>query len=253
MKDSALLEFYLAKLKLTGILQEYKNVIDQNSNVDTVTTLLRLFEVEMQTREEKSIERKLKDANFPNIKTLDSFDFSKLPNLNKQQIIDFTNCDFIDKTHNIVMLGNTGTGKTHLAIALGISACQKNVTTYFTTAAKLANELSEARDEYSLLKLHAKLAKFKLLIIDEIGYVPLSNTCAELMYDIISQRYEKSSIIMTSNLQFSEWVQVFKSEKLTSAILDRIAHYSHILEMNGDSYRFKNAISKKYSREKFEQ
>ena len=120
----------------------------------------------------------------------------------------------------------------------------KNISVHFTSAAKLANDLMEARDELSLSRLHNKLAKHKLLIIDEIGYVPLSNTGAELMYDIINQRYETSSLIMTTNLQFSDWVQVFKSDKLTAALLDRITHHSNIIEMNGDSYRFNNSIAK---------
>ena len=143
------------------------------------------------------------------------------------------------------MLGNAGTGKTHLAIALGVAACQKNISVYFTSAAKLANDLMEARDELSLSKLHNKLAKHKLLIIDEIGYVPLSVTGAELMYDIINQRYEINSLIMTSNLEFSDWIQVFKSDKLTAALLDRISHHSNIIEMNGDSYRFNNSVAKR--------
>ena len=176
--------------------------------------------------------------HFPKVKTLDSFDFTKLPKLNKQKILNFANCEFIEKAENIIMLGNAGTGKTHLAVALGVAACQKNISVHFTSAAKLANDLMEARDELSLSRLHNKLSKHKLLIIDEIGYVPLSNTGAELMYDIINQRYETSSLIMTTNLQFSDWVQVFKSDKLTAALLDRITHHSNIIEMNGDSYRF---------------
>lgn len=245
MKNNAFLELYLNKLKLNSVLSQYKKIIEQNPQSDIIAILTKLFEIEVQTREEKAIERKLKGANFPKIKTLDSFDFAKLPSLNKQQILDFANCEFVERTSNIVLFGNTGTGKTHLAIALGVAACQKNIPVYFTSMARLANELMEARDEYSLSKLHNKLAKHKLLIIDEIGYVPLSNTGAELMYDIINQRYEINSIIMTTNLQFSDWGQVFKSDKLTSALLDRITHHSHIIEMNGDSYRFSNAIAKK--------
>jgi DNA replication protein DnaC len=242
--NNPLLELYLNKLKLTVIASQYGNVIDKNSKSDIVTILTKLFELEVQTREEKAIGRKLKGANFPKVKTLDSFNFTQLPKLDKQKILDFANCEFIEKAQNIIMLGNAGTGKTHLAIAIGVAACQKNISVYFTSAAKLANDLMEARDEYSLSRLHNKLAKHKLLIIDEIGYVPLSNTGAELMYDIINQRYESCSLIMTTNLQFSDWVQVFKSDKLTSALLDRITHYSNIIEMNGDSYRFNNSIAK---------
>ena len=243
--NNPLLELYLNKLKLTAIASQYSNVIDKNNKSDIVAVLTKLFELEVQTREEKAIERKLKGANFPKIKTLDSFDFAKLPKLNKQKILDFANCDFVEKAQNIIMLGNAGTGKTHLAVSLGVAACQKNIAVYFTSAAKLANDLMEARDELALSKIHNKLAKYKLLIIDEIGYVPLSTASAELMYDIINQRYETSSLIMTTNLQFSDWVQVFKSDKLTAALLDRITHHSNIIEMNDDSYRFNNSIAKR--------
>lgn len=243
--NDPLLELHLNKLKLTAIASQYKNIIDKNTKEDIVTILTKLFEYEVQVREDRAIERKLRGANFPKIKTMDSFDFTKLPNLDKQKILNFSNCEFIEKAENIIMLGNAGTGKTHLAVALGVAACQKNISVYFTSAAKLANDLMEARDELSLSKLHNKLSKHKLLIIDEIGYVPLSATGAELMYDIINQRYEVSSLIMTSNLEFSDWIQVFKSDKLTAALLDRITHYSNIIEMNGDSYRFSNSIAKR--------
>ena len=239
-----MLELYLNKLRLTAIASQYRTIIEKNNKSDIVALLTKLFELEVQIREEKAIERKLKGANFPRIKTLDSFDFTQLPNLSKDKILEFANCEFIEKTNNIIMVGNAGTGKTHLAIAIGVAACQKNIPVYFTSAARLANDLMEARDEYSLSKLHHKLAKHRLLIIDEIGYVPLSNTGAELMYDIINQRYENGSLILTTNLQFSDWIQVFKSDKLTGALLDRITHHSNIIEMNGDSYRFNNSIAK---------
>ncbi len=240
---NALLDLYLRKLRLSTIEEKYPNIIEKNDKADIISILLKLFEIEVQTREENAINRKLKGGNFPKIKTFDSYNFEYMPKLDKQKILNFTNCEFIEKTQNIVMLGNSGTGKTHLAIALGVAACNKNTAVYFTSAAKLANDLMEARNDNNLSKLHNKLSKYKLLIIDEVGYVPLSTTGAELIYDIINQRYEISSIIMTSNLQFSEWGQIFKCEKLTNALLDRITHHSNILDMNGESYRFKNSIA----------
>ena len=123
--SNPLLELYLNKLKLTTIASQYSNIIDKNSKSDSITIFTKLFELEVQTREERAIERKLKGSNFPKVKTLDSFDFSKLPNLDKQKILDFGNCEFIEKAQNIIMLGNAGTGKTHLAVALGVAACQK--------------------------------------------------------------------------------------------------------------------------------
>ena len=138
-------------------------------------------------------------------------------------------------------LGNAGTGKTHLALGLGLAACQKGLAVGFTTAAALVHELIEARDEKRLLRLQRQLAACQLLIIDELGYVPLSPTGAELLFEVFSQRYERGSVIVTSNLPFDEWTSVFGSERLTGALLDRLTHHVHILEMNGDSYRLRQS------------
>ena len=241
--SQALLELYLRKLKLWALEKHYAQIIEVNTGCDNIQLLLKLFEREVQTREENAINRKIKGGNFPKIKTLDSYEFECLPHLDREKVLTFTNCDFIEKAENIIMLGNSGTGKTHLAIALGVAVCHKNISVYFTSAAKLANDLMEARHANTLSKLHGKLAKYRLLIIDEIGYVPLSQTGAELMYDVINQRYEISSLIVTSNLQLSDWGQIFKCEKLTNALLDRLTHHSHILDMNGESYRFSHSTA----------
>jgi len=138
-------------------------------------------------------------------------------------------------------LGNSGTGKTHIALGLGLAACQKGLAVGFTTAAALVNELHEARDEKRLLRLQRQLAGYKLLIVDELGYVPLAPIGAELLFEVFSQRYERGSIIVTSNLPFNEWTGIFGSERLTGALLDRLTHHVHILEMNGDSFRLKHS------------
>ena len=138
---------------------------------------------------------------------------------------------------NIIAVGNSGTGKTHIGLGLGLAACQKGLSVGFYTAAALVHELMEARDEKRLLRLQRQLAGYKLLIIDELGYVPLSQTGAELLFEVFSQRYERGSTVVTSNLPFDEWTSVFSSERLTGALLDRLTHHVHILEMNGDSYR----------------
>ena len=139
----------------------------------------------------------------------------------------------------MIALGNSGTGKTHVALGLGLAACRRGVAVGFTTAAALVHELLEARDERRLLRLHRQLAGYRLLIIDELGYVPLSTTGAELLFEVFSRRYERGSVLVTSNLPFDEWTSVFGSERLTGALLDRLTHHVHILEMNGDSYRLK--------------
>ena len=152
-------------------------------------------------------------------------------------MLELARSEYIARRENVIALGNSGTSKTHIALGLGLAACQKGLAVGFTTAAALVNELHEAHDEKRLLRLQRQLAGYKLLIIDELGYVPLSATGAELLFEVFSQRYERGSIIVTSNLPFDEWTGVFGSERLTGALLDRLTHHVHILEMNGDSFR----------------
>ena len=175
------------------------------------------------------------------MKSLDTFDFLAIPALNKMLVLELARSEYVIRHDNIIALGNSGTGKTHVALALGLAACQKGFSVFFTSAATLVNRLMEARDGRHLSRLQAQLAGVKLLIIDELGYVPLSPTGAELLFEVFSQRYERASTIITSNLPFEEWTSVLGSERLTGALLDRLTHHVHILEMNGDSYRLKHA------------
>ena len=183
------------------------------------------------------IERRIKAAKFPATKSLDSFDFKTIPSLNKVLTMELARCEYVGKRQNIIALGPSGTGKTHVALGLGLAACQKGLKVRFTTAAALVHEMIEAVDERRLQRHQKQLAAQELLIIDELGFVPLSKTGAELLFEVISQRYERGSIIITSNLPFDEWTEVFGSERLTGATLDRLTHHVHILEMNGESYR----------------
>ena len=171
------------------------------------------------------------------VKSLDSFDFKAIASLNKMLVLELARCEYVERRENIIALGNSGTGKTHIALGLGLAACQKGLSVGFLTAAALVHELMEARDEKRLLRLQKQLAKYHLLIIDELGFVPLSKTGAELLFEVFSQRYERGSILVTSNLPFDEWTEIFGSERLTGALLDRLTHHVHILEMNGESYR----------------
>ena len=156
-------------------------------------------------------------------------------------MLDLARCDYIDRRENVLALGNSGTGKTHIALALGLAACQKGYRVRFTTAAGLVHELMEARDEKRLLRSQKQLAAHQLLIIDELGFVPLSRTGAELLFEIFSQRYERGATLVTSNLPFNEWTEILGTERLTGALLDRLTHHIHILEMNGESYRLKES------------
>jgi DNA replication protein DnaC len=160
------------------------------------------------------VERRIKEARFPTVKSLDSFEFAAIPSLNKTMVLELARCEHVARRENVIAVGNSGTGKTHIALGLGLAACQKGLSVGFVTAAALVHELIEARDEKRLLRLQRQLAGYKLLIIDELGYVPLSTTGAELLFEVFSQRYERASTIVTSNLPFDEWTGVFGSERL---------------------------------------
>jgi DNA replication protein DnaC len=238
-----LLAHHLKALRLPTFLREYDKLARQCAaeGVDHSRYLLRLAELEIIERERQTVERRIKEASFPAVKSLDSFDFTAIPSLNKTLVLELARSEYIARRENVIALGNSGTGKTHIALGLGLAACQKGVAVGFTTAAALVNDLHEARDERRLLRLQRQVASYKLLIIDELGYVPLSQTGAELLFEVFSQRYERGSIIVTSNLPFDEWTGVFGSERLTGALLDRLTHHVHILEMNGDSFRLKHS------------
>jgi len=245
MSDSpqVLLAHHLKALRLPTFLREYDKLARQCAaeGVDHSRYLLRLAELEMIERERRTVERRIKEARFPAVKSLDSFDFTAILSLNKTLVLELARSEYVARRENVIALGNSGTGKTHIALGLGLAACQKGLAVGFTTAAALVHELHEARDEKRLLRLQHQLAGYKLLIIDELGYVPLSPTGAELLFEVFSQRYERGSIIVTSNLPFDEWTGVFASERLTGALLDRLTHHVHILELNGDSFRLKHS------------
>src|SRR3954462_14806181 len=193
------------------------------------------------------VERRIRAAHFPTVKSLDSFDFLAMPSLNKALVLELARGDYIERRENVIALGNSGTGKTHIALGLGLAACQRGLSVGFTTAAALVHELLEARDEKRLLRLQKQLASYRLLIIDEIGFVPLSKSGAELVFEFFCQRYERGSTLVTSNLPFDEWTSVFASERLTGALLDRLTPHVHILEMNGESYRLQQSKQRQRS------
>ncbi|MBA3326401.1 MAG: ATP-binding protein [Rhodobacteraceae bacterium] len=242
-----LLAHHLKQLKLPTVLREYDKVAREcaREGVDHPRYLLRLVELELIDRERRTIERRIRAARFPAVKSLDTFDFTAIPNLNKMLVLELARGEFILRRENVIALGNSGTGKSHVALALGLAACQKGLTVAFTTAAALVHQLMEARDERRLLKLQRELQAVKLLIVDELGYVPLSPTGAELLFEVFSQRYERGSTIVTSNLPFEDWTSVLGSERLTGALLDRLTHHVHILTMNGDSYRLKQSSGRR--------
>ena len=247
-----LLQHHLKALRLPVFLAEYRKTATQcaQDKADYATFLWRLAERELLERERKGTERRIRAARFPAPKSLDDFDFGAAPSLNKKQVLELARCEWIDRREAIVLLGNPGTGKTHLAIALGLAACQRGYSVRFFTAAELVNALVEARNEKALLRLQAQLSKAALLVIDELGYVPFSKTGAELLFEIFSQRYEQGSVLVTSNLPFAEWTGVLGSERLTAALLDRLTHHVHILPIEGESYRLAQSRRRKQQQNK---
>lgn len=233
------LDQYLHTLKLPSMRASYKKEAEESlKRGDSYEAFLyRLSEEEILGRLTRQVQTLIKKAHFPSLKTLENFDFTALPSLDKKKVMDLLRGNYLEKAENILALGNAGTGKTHLAIALGLEACQKGHSVLFKTAAHLVHELTEAHDAKRLLNLQAKLKAQKLLIIDELGYVPFSKTGAELLFEVLSARYEQGALIITSNLPFEEWPQVFGCSRLTGALLDRLTHHVHILEMNGPSHR----------------
>lgn len=234
-----LLAHHLKALKLPTFLSEYEKLAQQCAaeGLDRSAYLLRLAELELIERERRLVERRVKQARFPSVKSLETFDFTAVPSFDENLVLKLARCEYITRRENVIAIGEDGTGKTHIAIALGLAACQKGLSVGFITAASLMNELLEARDERHLLRLKRRLAAYSVLIIDELVYAPLSTGVAGLLFDVISQRHERGSTIITSNLPFEEWINVFGTARLTGAVLDRLTNQAHILHMHGESYR----------------
>src|SRR4051812_18571720 len=234
-----LLAHHLKALKLPTFLREHDKLARQCAaeGVDHLRYLLRLAELELIEREGRMVERRIRAAHFPTVKSLDSFDFLAMPSLNKALVLELARGAYIERRENVIALGNSGTGKTHIALGLGLAACQRGLSVGFTTAAALVHELLEARDEKRLLRLQKQLTGYRLLIIDELGFVPLSKSGAELLFEIFSQRYERGSTLVTSNLPFDEWTEGLGSDPLPGALLDRLPRLVPFLEMNGVRYR----------------
>jgi DNA replication protein DnaC len=239
-----LLDANLKRLRLPAMTAEYENLAREaaSANEDYQHYLLRLTEVEVTARAAHALEARIKRARFPVLKDFDTFDFTVLPSLNKPAILELARGEWIEQRYNCCFIGSPGTGKTHAAIALGLAACRAAKRVRFFTAAALVNRLEEAQKAYQLDRFLTHLDKADLLICDELGYMAFSRTGAELLFQVFADRYERGSLLVTSNLPFSEWGQVFQGERMTAALLDRLTHRCHIFEMNGESYRFRESV-----------
>jgi DNA replication protein DnaC len=204
-----------------------------------------LLAAEVEEREHRAVQRRLKEAHLPRIKTLEDFNFSQSPKVSAPQIRDLAQGNYIEQAEPVIFLGEAGTGKTHLATALCVAACQQKRRVRFTTAAGLVNELVEAQHNNQLSRVLKKYGRYELVAIDELGYVPLANVGAELLFQVVSERSERAAILVTSNLPFSEWTQVFKNARLCKALLDRVTDGAHILETGSESYRFRRTFKKR--------
>jgi len=242
-KATVLLEHHLKALKLPTVLREYAPIAASCSKdrEDYPGYLLRLTERELLDRERRAAERRLKDACFPVAKTIDSFDFKAQPSVNEALVRELLRGEYVARKENILLIGNSGTGKTHLATALGFAACAQGKRVRFWTVTQLVTSLLEKREERTLERLQRQLERYQVLILDELGYVPFTKTGAELLFDVVSRAYERNSLIVTTNLPFESWAEVMGSERLTGALLDRLTHRVHILEANGESYRLRDA------------
>jgi len=241
--STLLLRHHLKVLKLPTMLRDYAAVAAAcgQERIDYAGFLLRLAERELLERERKATERRLKEAAFPVVKTIDTFDFAARPSLNETLVRELLRGEYIERKENVLLVGNPGTGKTHLATALGFAACTAGKRVRFTTTTALVTLLLEMRENRLLQRFHKQLERLDLLILDELGYVPFTKAGGELLFDVVARAYERSSLIVTTNLPFENWTEVLGSERLTGAMLDRLTHRVHILEANGESYRLADA------------
>jgi DNA replication protein DnaC len=242
-----LLTHHLHELKLGAILRQYPTLVRQarETGQDYEEFLLSLAETEISTRSENRLKRRIRDARFPLIKTFEQYRYESAPELDRRILEELKTGEYIRERRNVIFAGKTGTGKTHLAISLGIEACRQGIRSRFVTGSELVNELVESRSERALSRSIQRYAHCGLLILDEMGYVPFSKEGSQLLFQVLADRYERGSMIVTTNLGFADWTQLFGDPTLTAALLDRLTHKAVIINCNWESYRLQESLKKK--------
>jgi DNA replication protein DnaC len=245
-----LLKTQFRQLRLPTMGQEFERLARDaaSTNQTFEQFLLRLTEIELSARAANAVTTRIKNAEFPVEKDFDTYDFSVMPNLSKPKVLELARCEWIEQKYNCCLVGSHGTGKTHIAVGWGLAACRAGLRVRFFTAAELVSRLEAEQKQYTLDRFLRQLDRAHLLICDELGYVTMSRGGVELLFRVFADRYERGSLLVTSNLPFSEWNQIFQGERMTAALLDRLCHHCHIFEMNGESYRFRESMKAKKSR-----
>ena len=243
----ALLIENLKSLKLSTMIRNLESHLRQakQDKLEYEEFLLNLTEAEVQVRKENGRKRRLREAKFPLQKPLETFDFEAATGLDARLIKELSSCEYAKKSRNVIFMGKSGTGKTHLATGLGMEACKQGIRTRFVTGCGLANELIEARDEKLLGRAVKRYASYGLLIIDELGYVPFSKEGAQLIFQILAERHERKPVMITTNMGFGDWTQIFGDPSMTAALLDRITHKAHVINCSWESYRLKETLKSK--------
>lgn len=246
------LEYNLKQLRLTTFIQSYQERAEEaiKNQLSYIQYLAILTELEVIKRSNALIQRRLKEAQFPIIKTLDSFDFTQVVSVKKETILQLCEGNFATNGKNIIFFGPCGTGKTHLAVALGRELCLKKYRVYFKNVSHFINLLQEANQNLLLHKFFKRMEKYDLIILDELGYIPFEREATNLLFQFLAEQYERRSLLITTNLAFSQWDQIFKDKQTTVAAVDRLIHHSYVLQFHGESYRLKSSQKENKDRKK---
>ena len=245
--DAATVKQNCRQLRLPTISAQFERVAEEavKTNQTYVRYLSELLGSEVEERERHTVERRMKEARLPRVKTLEEFDFAAAPSVQAGRVRELSEGGYMERAEPVILIGESGSGKTHLATGLCIAACQQKKRCRFVTAAGLVNELVEAQHHNMLGRVLARWSRYELIVLDEVGYVPFAQVGAELLFQVISERAEKATLIITTNLPFGEWTQVFPNARLCKALLDRVTDRAHIIETGTESYRFKRTVEKK--------